>query len=213
MVEAVQDAGYGAALAPERHSAVREQEEHDRREEAEYRSLRLRAGAALAAGAAAMLTMHHAHMASVRWALLLLTLSAMGWAGRRFYLKAWAAVRHGAADMNVLIALGTGSAFLYSAAVTMAPGFFAARGLPAEVYYEGVLFILGFILTDFRRVARPGRSRAPGRARGAQRRGVGVAAGVARPGRPAAGKAGRTIRRRRNRGSRSERGGRIHADR
>jgi Cu+-exporting ATPase len=71
----------------------------------------------------------------------------MGWAGRRFYVKAWASVRHGAADMNVLVALGTGAAFLYSAAATLAPGFFAARGLPAEVYYEGALFILGFILT------------------------------------------------------------------
>jgi Cu+-exporting ATPase len=48
--------------------------------------------------------------------------------------------------MNTLIALGTGAAFLFSLAATVAPGWFAARGLPADVYYDAVVWILALIL-------------------------------------------------------------------
>ena len=79
-------------------------------------------------------------------ALLALTLIVMGWAGREFYTRAWIAFRHRGADMNTLIAVGTGAAFLYSLAATVAPGFFAAHGVSPEVYYEAVDFILALIL-------------------------------------------------------------------
>ena len=58
------------------------------------------------------------------YGLLVLTLGVMAWAGRHFYVRAWAAARHGAADMNTLIAIGTSAAFLYSAVVMVAPGVF-----------------------------------------------------------------------------------------
>lgn len=50
---------------------------------------------------------------ALKWFLFAVTLAVMAWAGRRFYVKAWAALRHGSSDMNTLIALGTGAAFLY----------------------------------------------------------------------------------------------------
>ncbi len=83
---------------------------------------------------------------ALRWGLLLLTLALLLTAGRRFFAKAWAGLRHGSADMSTLVALGTGVAFAYSAAVTVAPGFFAARGVPLGVYYDAALLILGFVL-------------------------------------------------------------------
>ena len=64
------------------------------------------------------------------FALLALTTAVMAWAGRHFYTRAWAAFRHHAADMNTLVAVGTGAAFLLSVVATVAPGFFAARGVP-----------------------------------------------------------------------------------
>ncbi len=79
--------------------------------------------------------------------MLLLTVAVMAWAGRHFYTRAWAAFRHGAADMNTLIALGTGAAFIYSAIGTLAPGFFRARGVAPDAYYEAVIIITAFILT------------------------------------------------------------------
>ena len=80
------------------------------------------------------------------WTLFALTLAIMAWAGRHFYVRAWAAARHGAADMNTLVSLGTGAAFLYSVVATVAPGLFTSRGLPPDVYYEAVLFIIALIL-------------------------------------------------------------------
>ncbi len=49
----------------------------------------------------------------LRASLLLITLGVMLWAGRHFYTRAWAAFRHHSADMNTLIAVGTGAAFTY----------------------------------------------------------------------------------------------------
>lgn len=78
--------------------------------------------------------------------LLALTIGVMGWAGRHFYTRAWSAFRHHSADMNTLVAVGTGAAFLYSLVATFFPGFFIARGLTPDVYYEAVLFIIALIL-------------------------------------------------------------------
>jgi len=79
-------------------------------------------------------------------ALLAVTLGVMLWAGRHFYTRAWAAFRHHSADMNTLVAVGTGAAFLFSVVATFFPGFFIARGVTPDVYYEAVLFIIGLIL-------------------------------------------------------------------
>jgi Cu+-exporting ATPase len=83
---------------------------------------------------------------ALQWALLALTAAVMGWAGRHFYTRAWSALRHHAADMNTLVAVGTGAAFAYSVAATVAPGFFLARGVSPDVYYEAVLFIVSLVL-------------------------------------------------------------------
>jgi Cu+-exporting ATPase len=80
------------------------------------------------------------------WGLLALTLVVMGWAGRHFYTRAWAAARHKTADMNTLVAVGTGAAFIYSVVATIAPEVFLSRGIPADVYYEAVVLIIAFVL-------------------------------------------------------------------
>ena len=80
------------------------------------------------------------------WGLLALTVGVMAWAGRHFYTRAWIAFRHHSADMNTLVAVGTGAAFLYSLLATVAPGFFRASGLAPDVYYEAVIFIIALIL-------------------------------------------------------------------
>ncbi len=78
--------------------------------------------------------------------LLVLTLLVVVTTGRPFYVKALAALRHRHADMNVLVAVGTGSALVYSMVVTLAPHVFSARGLAADSYYEAVVFILALVL-------------------------------------------------------------------
>ncbi len=80
------------------------------------------------------------------YALLIITTGVMAWAGRHFYTRAWAAFRHHSADMNTLVAVGTGAAYIFSLIATFFPGFFLSRGVVPDVYYEAVLFIIGLIL-------------------------------------------------------------------
>jgi P-type Cu+ transporter len=82
----------------------------------------------------------------LRGALLALTVGVMIWAGARFYVSAWQALRHRAADMNTLVAVGTGAAFVYSVLATVRPQLFTDHGVVADVYYEAVIFIIAFIL-------------------------------------------------------------------
>ncbi len=183
LVEAVRESGYEASLPDSSADAIAEQEARDRVQEAEYRSLRLKA---IVSGAAALLTMllsmplmaaasHHGDAtvdpfmrwamtrltpplrtampslysldpAVLSWTLLAVTLAVMAWAGRHFYVRAWASVKRRAADMNTLVAVGTIAALLYSLAATIAPGAFLARGVAPDVYYEAVVFIIAFVL-------------------------------------------------------------------
>jgi Cu+-exporting ATPase len=85
--------------------------------------------------------------AVLSWSLLVLTAGVMAWAGWHFYSRAWISFRHHAADMNTLIAVGTGAAFLYSVVATVAPGLYIRNGLAPDVYYEAVVIIIALILT------------------------------------------------------------------
>ena len=85
--------------------------------------------------------------AALSWTLLFLTVGVMVWAGRQFYVSAWQAMQHGASDMNTLVSVGTGAAFLFSVGATVAPGWFMANGVSPDVYFEAVIFIIALILT------------------------------------------------------------------
>ncbi len=82
----------------------------------------------------------------LKLAMLALTLPVLLWSGRQFFVSAWRAFQHRTADMNTLIAVGTGAAFLHSVAASLLPGIFASAGLGADVYYEAVNGIIALIL-------------------------------------------------------------------
>ena len=84
--------------------------------------------------------------AVLTWGSAAIAFWAMVWAGRDFYVRAWKIALHRSTDMNTLIAIGTGAAFVYSLAVTLAPGMFAAAGATPGVYYEAIVFIIGLVL-------------------------------------------------------------------
>ncbi len=81
------------------------------------------------------------------WTQMALAASVMAVAGRSFYIKAWVALRQRRADMNVLIALGTGAAFALSSFAAIAPDWFHRRGMMPQVYFEAVVLIIAFVLT------------------------------------------------------------------
>ncbi len=80
------------------------------------------------------------------WILLALTVFVMAWAGRRFYVSGFRAFRHGVPDMNSLVAVGTGAAFVYSLVATLWPGIFTAAGVMPDLYYEAVIIIIALVL-------------------------------------------------------------------
>ena len=65
--------------------------------------------------------------------------------GRNFFINAWKQAKYGKANMDTLVALSTGIAFLFSTFNTFFPEFWHARGLHAHVYFEAAAMIIGFI--------------------------------------------------------------------
>ncbi|NUR33494.1 MAG: HAD-IC family P-type ATPase, partial [Gemmatimonadaceae bacterium] len=127
------------------------------------------------------------HFPGVHWVELLLATPVILYSGGQFYRGAWAAFRHRAADMNTLIALGTGVAYLYSIAATAVPRLLAGApgsgmagmgsGHPAGPpdYYEAASLIIALIL-----VGRLLEARAKGQTNDAIRRLLGLQAKTAR---------------------------------
>jgi len=141
LVDAIRATGYGADLPSSAQTAFEEQEARDRAIDLELADLRRKAILSGIAGAATML------LALPLLLQLVVTVAVMLWAGRHFYTRAWTALRHRSADMNTLIALGTGAAFLYSLIATLAPGVFVSGGVAPDVYFEPVIIIIALILT------------------------------------------------------------------
>ncbi|MCW5604197.1 MAG: copper-translocating P-type ATPase [Burkholderiales bacterium] len=73
------------------------------------------------------------------WLQFALATPVQLWIGRRFYVGAWHALRGGGANMDVLVALGTSMAYLYSTAVLV-------FGLPHHVYFEASAMIITLVL-------------------------------------------------------------------
>ena len=165
LVGAIQRTGYDAKLPSSAPDTSAEQETRDRDQAREYERLRRKAIVSGIIGVVAMLASMPmmggaAHSATLSWALLAVTVFVMGWAGRHFYVRGWRGLRRRSPDMNTLIAIGTGAAFLYSAVATIAPGLFLRQGLAPDVYYEAVIIIIALILTGNTLEARAKRSTA-----------------------------------------------------
>ena len=159
IVEAIRDVGYDVVGSAEsgfgngesEFGALEDAEEkvHQR----DYRRLqaRFRVGLALSLPVV-ILGMAHIHFPGVNWVQLALTVPVLFFSGWPFYRGAWKSVRHGTADMNTLIAVGTGAAFFYSLAATAAPSLLstdphvAAGHEPAPVYYETAVVIIVLVL-------------------------------------------------------------------
>ncbi len=147
LIAAVRATGYDAELPVAESSPLSTDTAQEEAEAREARALAIKATASVLAGALAMLfSMLLMGNPIVNYLLLVLTSWILVWAGREIYRRAWRAIRHRSADMNTLVALGTGSAFIYSLVATVAPSLFARNGIAPDVYYEAVIFIIGLVL-------------------------------------------------------------------
>jgi len=147
LIRAIESAGYGASVIEDPDAADDQKQEDDRKR---YRDLLVKMTVSLGLGIGLMVygmgfgTMMVTEANQWTWINLgVLTLAVMATTGGHFYIGAWKAFRHHNANMDTLIALGTGTAWLYSIAVATMP--FALPEMARHVYFEASAMIIGLI--------------------------------------------------------------------
>ncbi|MBK9173243.1 MAG: copper-translocating P-type ATPase [Chloracidobacterium sp.] len=155
LIGSVRDAGYDVAAETEDGSV---EESLEAAHAAEYAELKRKfIVAAVFSLPVLVIAMSHGTIEildfrGVNWLQFVLTTPVVFYSGIQFYRGAWAAFRHRAADMNTLIAVGTGAAYIYSVFATAFPTFFvngehaAHVGEMVPVYYEAASVIIALIL-------------------------------------------------------------------
>jgi P-type Cu2+ transporter len=80
------------------------------------------------------------------WIMMALAAPVIGWFGRSFFINAFNQAKHGKANMDTLVALSTGIAFLFSAFNTFFPQFWHSRGQHPPIYFEASAVVIAFIM-------------------------------------------------------------------
>lgn len=150
LIEAVEKAGYNAkAINSESDDDVLEEKE--KAEWQYYKRLMREMTIALVLGVPLMIYSLIGGEMTVTtnaerlvWLIVgLLTLSVMFFSGKHFYVGAWHSFKNHSANMDTLIALGTGTAWLYSMVVVFAPS--VVPEMARHVYFEATAMIIGLI--------------------------------------------------------------------
>ena len=153
---AIEGFGYRVRETPAGGGSVSAEDSQAAARSAEYEELKRKFWiAALLSAPVLVIAMSHGRVtwlsgAWTTWLQLALTTPVVFYCGAQFYRGAWAAFRHRAADMNTLIAVGTGAAYLYSVIATLFPGVFATHvertHAMSPVYFEAASVIIALIL-------------------------------------------------------------------
>jgi P-type Cu2+ transporter len=138
---ALTEIGYGLVLTggDVQHTVQEEQEK-------KYQEIKKRTiGAALLTLPVFILGMFVMDWEPGKWISLVLSAPVLFVFGKNFYVNAWKQARHGKANMDTLVALSTGIAFIFSVFNTLFPEFWHSRGIHPHVYYEAATVIIVFI--------------------------------------------------------------------
>ena len=155
LVGAVEAAGYGAKVLVGSDAAAETETGQEERREMEERALGRRFRTGLGLGAPIVLIGHWGMIpglpamgeglrTGLEWTSGALALPILLYSGWGFFHGAWLAARRGAAEMNTLVALGTGAAWLYSTAALAAPALFPEGS--ARPFYETVAVVITLVL-------------------------------------------------------------------
>ncbi|GMQ27394.1 heavy metal translocating P-type ATPase [Algoriphagus confluentis] len=139
--EALTDIGYGLVIgSKDIQETVQEEQEK------KYQSVKKQTmGAALLTLPVFVLGMFFMDWVPGRWISMILSIPVLFFFGKNFYLNAWKQARHGKANMDTLVALSTGIAFIFSVFNTLFPEFWYQRGIHPHVYFEAATVIIVFI--------------------------------------------------------------------
>ncbi|TRX60740.1 copper-translocating P-type ATPase [Fulvivirga sp. M361] len=139
--QALQSAGYDLIVDVEAPSEVQQELQQQHYQRAKQRTV----WSALLTLPVFILGMFFMDWVPGRWLSLVLTFPILSWFGRSFFINAFKQARHGKANMDTLVALSTGIAFIFSVFNTIFPDFWHVRGLSPHVYYEAAAVIITFI--------------------------------------------------------------------
>ncbi|MFO7530015.1 MAG: heavy metal translocating P-type ATPase [Marinobacter sp.] len=147
LARAIESAGYGASVIENADDADDRKQAEDRKQ---YRTLLIKMAVSLSFGLGLMIwgmgfgSMMVTEANQTTWlGLGVLTFIVMAVTGGHFYTGAWKAFRHHNANMDTLIAVGTGTAWLYSIVVASVPGLLPE--MARHVYFEASAMIIGLI--------------------------------------------------------------------
>jgi len=140
--KALQDVGYDLILDQENG-----QEQQEEVQSAQYHTLKKRTTwAAILTLPIVVIGMFFMEMPFGNFIMLVLTTPVVFLFGRNFFINAWKQAKHGRANMDTLVALSTGIAYLFSVFNTFYPEFWHSRGLQPHVYFEAAAVIIVFIM-------------------------------------------------------------------
>ena len=140
---AVQQAGYDLLVETENDIT----DEAEKAHAARYESLKKRTLWAIVLAVPIMvLSMAFMHVGWVNYVVWLLSTPVVFVLGRGFFVSAWKQLKHGTCNMDTLVALSTGIAYLFSLFNLFFPQFWLARGVEPHVYFEASSVIIAFIL-------------------------------------------------------------------
>ncbi len=115
--------------------------------EAKYNKLKQRTlWASVLAFPVMLIGMFVMDMPYANWLMWILTTPIVFWLGRDFFINAWKQAQHRSANMDTLVALSTGIAYIFSVFNLFFASFWTSRGLEAHVYFEAAAVIIAFIL-------------------------------------------------------------------
>ena len=140
--KAVESAGYELVV-----ENTEDTDQADRLQREEFLALKRKTiGAIVLAIPVFVIGMFFMHMPYGNWIMLAFTIPVMAFFGRDFFVHAYMQLKHGRENMDTLVAVSTGVAFLFSLFNTIWPEYWTSRGLEAHVYYEAAAVIIALIL-------------------------------------------------------------------
>lgn len=137
----LQDVGYSIIISEKSVNESVQEEQQKKYEEVKKRTI----GAALLTLPVFILGMFFMDWEPGKWISMGLSIPVLFYFGRHFHVNAWKQASHRKANMDTLVALSTGIAFLFSAFNTLFPEYWHAQGIHPHVYYEAATVIVVFI--------------------------------------------------------------------
>lgn len=138
----VQEVGYDLIIDEENAQEKQEEVQHNQYEELKKKTI----AAAILTVPVFLIGMFFMSIPYANWVMMILSAPVLFYFGRSFFINAYRQAKHGRANMDTLVALSTGVAFIFSVFNTLFPEFWHIRGVHPHVYFETASVVIAFIM-------------------------------------------------------------------